>query len=195
MHIHITFISVIYRRADCAHRHTLYICILWHTHIHIHIRDVEASCLCPMTQNIHAYIMTHTHSHSCQWFKDDISDVKASCLGPATHNVHVYTCAYTVCIMYVIHDTYNVSYIKNHWWCLVQYARVSKTKHSHIHRHTYYTLYIHRLILIVGLTDSYRSNLYQNCSLVNFNLVWDRLVIDLKVPVEKTKSLWSSRTS
>jgi len=27
------------------------------------------------------------------------------------------------------------------------------------------------------------------------NLEWDRLVIDLKVPSEKTKSLWSARTS
>jgi len=30
---------------------------------------------------------------------------------------------------------------------------------------------------------------------VNFNPDWDRLVIDLTVPGEKTKSLWSSRTS
>ena len=51
------------------------------------------------------------------------------------------------------------------------------------------------LILIVGLTNSSGSNLYQNCSLVNLHLEWDRLVIDLKVPGEKTKKLWSSRKS
>ena len=41
-----------------------------------------------------------------------------------------------------------------------------------------------RLILIVGLTNSQGSNLYQNCSLVNLHLEWDLLVIDLKVPGE-----------
>jgi len=35
-----------------------------------------------------------------------------------------------------------------------------------------------RLILIVGLKNSGGSNLYQNYSLMNFNLDWDRLVID-----------------
>jgi len=53
---------------------------------------------------------------------------------------------------------------------------------------------LNRLILIVGLTHSQGSNLYQNFSLANLHLEWDRLVIDLKVPGEKTKSLWSSRT-
>jgi len=51
------------------------------------------------------------------------------------------------------------------------------------------------LILIVELTNLYGSNLYQKCSLVNINLEWDHLVIDLKVPGEKTKSLWSAQTS
>jgi len=48
---------------------------------------------------------------------------------------------------------------------------------------------------MVTLTNSQGSNLYQNCSLVNFNLEWDRLIIGLKVPGKKTKSLWLSRTS
>ena len=52
-----------------------------------------------------------------------------------------------------------------------------------------------RQILAVGLTNSQESNVYQNCSLVNFILDWDRSVIDLTVPGEKTKSLWSSQTS
>jgi hypothetical protein len=30
---------------------------------------------------------------------------------------------------------------------------------------------------------------------MNFNLNWDRSIIDLMVPGEKTKRLWSSRTS
>jgi len=56
---------------------------------------------------------------------------------------------------------------------------------------------VHGLILIVELTNSQGSNLSPNCSLVNFNLKLDRLVIDLMVPGEKTlaKRSWSSRTS
>ena len=53
----------------------------------------------------------------------------------------------------------------------------------------------YRLDFIVGLTNSYGSNLYQNCSLKDFRLDWDSSVIDLTVPGEKTKSVWSSRTS
>jgi len=51
------------------------------------------------------------------------------------------------------------------------------------------SLILNRLLLIVGLTHSQGSNLYQNCCLANLHLEWDRLVIDLKVPCEKTKSL------
>ena len=49
------------------------------------------------------------------------------------------------------------------------------------------------LILIVGLTHSYVNNSYQNYPIMNFNLDWGRLVFDLTVSGEKTKSLWSSR--
>ena len=52
-----------------------------------------------------------------------------------------------------------------------------------------------RLILKVGLTNSQVRTLYQDCALMNFNLDWDRSIIDLTVPGEKTESLWSSRTS
>jgi len=52
----------------------------------------------------------------------------------------------------------------------------------------------YRLIWKVGLTNSYGSNVYQNCSIMNFNLDWDRSVIDLMVPGENTKSSWLSQT-
>jgi len=40
---------------------------------------------------------------------------------------------------------------------------------------------VNRLILIVGLTNSWQSNLYKKCSLMNFNLDWDRSVMDSNV--------------
>jgi len=52
----------------------------------------------------------------------------------------------------------------------------------------------YRLIWKVGWTNSYGRNFHQNCSKMNFNLNWDCSVIDLMVPVEKTKSPWSSQT-
>ena len=44
------------------------------------------------------------------------------------------------------------------------------------------------LILAVGLTNEERSNWYQQCSVIHFNVDWDCSFIDLKVPGEKTQS-------
>jgi len=53
----------------------------------------------------------------------------------------------------------------------------------------------YRVILIVGLTNEYRSNVYQNCSVVKLAFDWARSVIHLNVPGEKTKKLSLPRTS
>ena len=55
-----TCISVIYRWAGCARRHTIYMRVLWHTHIDIKISDAEGHRLCPTTHNTHAYTATYT---------------------------------------------------------------------------------------------------------------------------------------
>ena len=46
---------------------------------------------------------------------------------------------------------------------------------------------LNRPISIVGFPNMQHSNLNQNCPVVDFNLDWDRSVIDAKVPDEKTK--------
>ena len=56
----------------------------------------------------------------------------------------------------------------------------------------------YRLNLVVGLTNSSQSNWYQNCSLMNVNLDWDRFILDSKViprfHAKRPKSWLSSQT-
>jgi len=51
---------------------------------------------------------------------------------------------------------------------------------TRVRRHKHKYIYVH-LDWVAGMTHLWQSKLYQNCSLMHFNLDWDCFVIDIKV--------------
>jgi len=171
------------------------------THTHIHEPDFGAGCRigewwCVLSQTcIHPHSHAHTHAHTHTHINQILAQNVESEKGGVYWVIYVYTHNHANTHAHIRTNQILARNVESenggaHWViaragrsdtrCLAC-VRVCVSCEYMIHLDTQSCGKTNRSIWTVWLTNSYQSNLYQNCSLMDCNLDWDRSVIDSKV--------------